>query len=114
MSDRRPPSPRSGAGPRPSVRIASREEARAASERDSDFTGQRHGKTAMMLVIVLVFSTLAPLMLLFGLVYFAIGRVVYCYLLCFAEPPRNDLGGEFWAHLVDQARSTAEAGVGGR
>jgi len=55
--------------------------------------GARAARWALLLVTALVFGTLSPLMTLFGLVNFVIARIVYGYLVVFAETRKPDLGG---------------------
>jgi len=74
-------------------------------ESQSDITGERYGKSALMFVVVLVFSSLSPPILIFGAIYFLACRVIYGYNLCFAEPARADLGGEFWVVALKQVHA---------
>eukprot|EP00927_Polykrikos_kofoidii_P043535 TRINITY_DN37600_c0_g1_i1.p1 TRINITY_DN37600_c0_g1~~TRINITY_DN37600_c0_g1_i1.p1 ORF type:complete len:834 (-),score=107.83 TRINITY_DN37600_c0_g1_i1:52-2553(-) len=63
---------------------------------DYNGIGSRSARFAFLLVLVLVFCTLSPLMAGMGYVNFFIIRVVYGYLLVFAETKKPDLGGAFW------------------
>lgn len=77
------------------------DEARArafAEPEDQDYygIGARSARETFMLVVILVFSTISPLICLFGLVHFAVSRAVYGYLMVFAESRKPDLGGVFW------------------
>lgn len=62
--------------------------------------GARMGLAALMSAITLVFSTCSPLMLVFSLVYFSIGKVAYGYLLVHAEAKKPDSGGRFWVEAM--------------
>jgi len=58
--------------------------------------GGRSARLAALLVIALVFSTLAPSILLISLVNFSLARVVYTYLFTHAETRKGDSGGIHW------------------
>lgn len=64
--------------------------------------GARMALAVLMSSIYLVFSICSPLIALCALVYFALGRMTYGYLLVHVELKKPDLGGEFWALAVQQ------------
>eukprot|EP00429_Kryptoperidinium_foliaceum_P054138 CAMPEP_0176091538 /NCGR_PEP_ID=MMETSP0120_2-20121206/45851_1 /TAXON_ID=160619 /ORGANISM="Kryptoperidinium foliaceum, Strain CCMP 1326" /LENGTH=840 /DNA_ID=CAMNT_0017425435 /DNA_START=1 /DNA_END=2523 /DNA_ORIENTATION=+ len=64
--------------------------------------GARMGLASLMFAITIVFSTCSPLMLVFSLVYFSIGRMAYGYLLVHAETRKPDSGGHFWVEAMRQ------------
>lgn len=75
------------------------EEARAMAEpEDQDYygIGSRSARFTINLVIGIVFGTLSPPINLLCFVNFAICRLVYGYLIPFAETKKADLGGNFW------------------
>merc|ERR1740117_523294 len=75
------------------------EEARAKAEpEDQDFygVGSRTARFTINMVICIVYGTLCPPMVPLTLINFLICRVVYGYLIPFAETKKPDLGGEFW------------------
>lgn len=65
---------------------------------DQDYYGMgaRSARFTMNLVIALVYCSLCPIITVFTGINFAICRVVYGYLLVFAEGRKPDLGGHFW------------------
>lgn len=80
-------------------RIYADEEARAMSEpEDQDYygMGSRSARWTTALVIGIVYGTLAPLINAVVFINFAVCRLVYGYLLPFAETKKTDLGGVFW------------------
>jgi hypothetical protein len=79
------------------------EAARAAGEpedQDGCGMGARFAKTALAMTLTLVFSCIAPLIVVFGLGFFAFSYIVYAYLLVFAESKKPDLGGAFWINSL--------------
>mmetsp|Transcript_43387 Transcript_43387/g.139456 ORF Transcript_43387/g.139456 Transcript_43387/m.139456 type:complete len:820 (-) Transcript_43387:114-2573(-) len=64
--------------------------------------GSRMGIASLMSAMTLVCCTVSPLILVFAIVYFAIGRVTYGYLLVHVETKKPDLGGLFWMEAVQQ------------
>jgi len=75
------------------------ERARELSEpEDQDYYGQggRCARASEYVVMTLVFSSLTPLITVLGLINFALCRVVFGYLLVWAETKKPDLGGVFW------------------
>jgi hypothetical protein len=77
----------------------SREESRDLSEpedQDFDGIGSRTSHLMICLLVGIIFSTLSPLIAILGAVFFAIARVVYGYLIIYAETKKPDLGGVFF------------------
>jgi hypothetical protein len=75
------------------------ERARELSEpEDQDYYGQggRSARAAEYIVMALVFSSLAPLICVLALINFGLCRLVYGYLMVWAETRKPDLGGVFW------------------
>lgn len=84
-------------------RVFERQRAHELSEpEDQDFygIGSRSARFTLLLVIALVFSTLSPLILLLGIVNFALSRLFYGYLFVYAETVKADLGGEFYVQQL--------------
>merc|ERR1719265_114545 len=69
-----------------------------AEPEDQDYygIGSRSARHSFLLALVLVFCTLTPLINLLGFVNFFVSRLVYGYLIPFAEIRKPDLGGAFW------------------
>jgi len=69
---------------------------------DQDYYGfgSRSARWTVNMVIVLVFCQVSPLISLLGLVCFLITRLVYGYLLVYAEDPKPDLGGVFFVQQL--------------
>jgi len=65
---------------------------------DQDYfgMGSRSARFTLLFVVALVFSTLSPLLAILGIVNFALCRMIYSYLFCFAETRKPDSGGYFW------------------
>lgn len=65
---------------------------------DQDYygIGSRSAQWTINLVIGIVFCTLTPLITIFTFINFFITRVVYGYLVVFAETRKPDLGGPFF------------------
>eukprot|EP00448_Togula_jolla_P009074 CAMPEP_0170604872 /NCGR_PEP_ID=MMETSP0224-20130122/19668_1 /TAXON_ID=285029 /ORGANISM="Togula jolla, Strain CCCM 725" /LENGTH=814 /DNA_ID=CAMNT_0010929831 /DNA_START=103 /DNA_END=2547 /DNA_ORIENTATION=- len=79
--------------------IMEEEVARAKSEpEDQDFygMGSRSARFTLEAVVCIVFSTLSPLITVLGFLNFVIRRIVFGYLIAFAESRKPDLGGAFW------------------
>jgi len=75
------------------------EEAALKSEpEDQDYygLGSRNARWTTNMVITTVFGTLSPPMYFLGFINFALCRLVYGYLMPFAESRKPDLGGVFW------------------
>lgn len=69
---------------------------------DQDYygVGSRSARLSLVLAIGLVFSLLSPFILIVVFLFFLINRLVFGYLLVFAELPKPDLGGIFWAQQL--------------
>lgn len=69
-----------------------------AEPEDQDYygIGSRSARWTIAMNISIIFGTLSPPVGILGLVNFAVIRVVYGYLFCFAETKKPDLGGVFW------------------
>merc|ERR1719198_2821052 len=75
------------------------EEARAMSEpEDQDYygIGSRSARFTINMVLGIVFGTLSPPINLLAWINFAVCRVVYGYLIPFAEQKKPDIGGAFY------------------
>merc|ERR1719183_2752168 len=70
-----------------------------AEPEDQDYygMGSRSARFTLMLLIGLVFGTICPLMYVVVLLNFLACRLIYGYLIPFAESRKEDLGGEHWA-----------------
>lgn len=80
------------------------EHAKVLSEpEDQDYygIGARSARFAINMVIVLVFCSLSPIILVLGFVNFALNHLFFEYLFVFAETRKNDLGGVFWVRQLD-------------
>jgi len=81
-------------------RMMDPEDARALSEpEDQDYygMGSRSARFAFMLVLPLVFCSICPLMTLMTFGNFALCKVIYGYLIPYAEMKKKDLGGNHFA-----------------
>merc|ERR1712007_345162 len=58
--------------------------------------GSRSARWCITFCIAIVFGTMSPPVSLLGLITFAWLRLIYGYLLVFAETRKPDLGGYFW------------------
>lgn len=79
--------------------IFEEEQARSLSEpEDQDYygLGSRHARFAIMMCIGIIFGTLSPPIPLLTFVNFFLCRLVYGYLIPFAEQKKPDLGGIFF------------------
>lgn len=88
--------------------LCGEERARELAEpEDQDYfgIGSRSARFAMILVISLAFCNMVPLLPVFAFVHFALCRIVYGYLVVFAETRKPDLGGAFFP---DQIRHVQE------
>jgi len=84
--------------------VCEEERARELSEpEDQDYYGfgGRSARFAECMVMALVFCSLSPLITALALVNFFICKVVYGYLLVYAETRKADLGGHFWVTQLD-------------
>jgi len=80
------------------------EQAKVLSEpEDQDYygIGARSARFAINMVIVLVFCSLSPIILVLGFVNFALSTLFFEYMFVFAETRKNDLGGVFWVRQLD-------------
>merc|ERR1719498_1404137 len=85
--------------------VCDEQQAKDMSEpEDQDYYGMgaRSARFTLNLVIALVYCSLCPIILVVTLVNFLIAKVVYGYLLVFAETPKCDLGGVFWVTALTQ------------
>jgi len=62
--------------------------------------GSRCARFTIILVIGLVYGTLSPLLCVFVFVNFFVCRIIYGYLMVFAEGPKSDFGGQGWLHQL--------------
>ena len=72
------------------------EYARAKREQCKN-VGQETASLSLFWCVALVFSTLAPLIVIFSLIELVVARVDYGYLVGFAEKGTSDLRGMCWA-----------------
>jgi len=81
-------------------RMMKAEDARAMAEpEDQDYygMGSRSARFAFMLVLGLVFSSICPLLCLMVWLNFALCKLIYGYLIPYAESKKKDLGGDHFA-----------------
>lgn len=69
-------------------------------DQDSDGIGARSARWTINLVIAIVFGSLSPTINLLTMVCFCLCRLVYGYLMVFAETPKPDLGGVFFVQAL--------------
>jgi hypothetical protein len=84
-------------------RILPEDEALAKAElEDQDYygMGSRSARFTINMAIGIVFGTLSPPINVLTWINFAVCRVVYGYLIPFAETKKGDLGGVFWVHQL--------------
>jgi len=89
-------------------KLLEEEEARAMAEpEDQDYygMGSRSARFTSNLLIALIFGTLSPLMSLLGWVNFWVCRVIYGYLVVWAETKKADSGGVFFANQLKHTMS---------
>ncbi|CAE7494198.1 unnamed protein product [Symbiodinium pilosum] len=89
--------------------VSEDERAKELSEpEDPDYygIGSRSARLNVVLAISLVFSLLSPIALWIGFAYFLINRLVFSYLVVFAESQKPDLGGYFWAQQLRHVQLT--------
>merc|ERR1719263_2750058 len=80
------------------------EEARKLSEpEDQDYygLGSRSARFAINMCIGIIYSTLSPTIALLAAANFASCRIVYGYIINFAETKKPDLGGVFWCRMLN-------------
>jgi len=82
--------------------LGTRRAAELAEPEDQDYygIGGRSARSALDLVIALVFCGLNPLITAVTLVNFVISRLTYGYLTVFAETRKPDLGGPFFVQQM--------------
>mmetsp|Transcript_137449 Transcript_137449/g.439097 ORF Transcript_137449/g.439097 Transcript_137449/m.439097 type:complete len:953 (+) Transcript_137449:94-2952(+) len=68
--------------------------------------GARSARLSLLLVVPLVFCTLAPSISLISLVNFALARLVYSYLFQFAETTKGDSGGIHWSYQLKSVQAS--------
>lgn len=81
------------------------EESRAAAEpEDQDYygIGSRISRMTIDMLVGIIYSTLSPPIALLVFLDFALCRVVYGFLVPFAETKKPDLGGVFWVTALEQ------------
>lgn len=62
--------------------------------------GSRSARWSVSFAIALLFCTVSPVIIPLVLIEFLLGRVIYTYLLVFAESKKVDLGGEFFVQQL--------------
>merc|ERR1719262_98856 len=85
------------------TKLYDQEEAREMSEpEDQDYygMGSRSARFTINMVIAIVYGTLCPPMNVLCWMNFFICRLVYGYLIPFAETKKPDLGGVFWVDAL--------------
>jgi len=77
-----------------------------AEPEDQDYYGMggRSARFTLNLVIALVYCSLCPLITVVTGINFLIAKVVFSYLLVFAEGRKSDLGGVFWVTQLTQVQ----------
>merc|ERR1712137_340296 len=64
--------------------------------------GVRSAHASINFQIVIIFSTIQPVIVVVGALSFLVSRIVYGYVVVFAETPKHDIGGWFWAAQMTQ------------
>lgn len=74
-----------------------------AEPEDQDYygMGSRSARFTLMLLIGLVFGTICPLIHVVVFWNFAVCRIIYGYLIQYAENPKSDMGGVHWCMQLD-------------
>jgi len=69
-----------------------------AEPEDQDYfgIGSRSARATIVLLIGIIFSTLSPVVAVISAAFFFVARLVYGYLIVFAETRKPDLGGAFF------------------
>lgn len=77
---------------------------RMSEPEDQDYygIGSRSARQSFFVALCLVFCSLSPLILPLGFINCLICRLVYGYLVTFAESKKPDLGGPFWVTQLTQ------------
>jgi len=84
------------------------EEARKKAEpEDQDYygIGSRTSRVAILLLVGIIYSTLSPMISLVALGTLALYRMIYGYIIVFAETRKPDVGGAFWAAMLDHVHA---------
>lgn len=76
-------------------------EAKAKADPGNQGYGMRSASLVIALLIGLVFSMINPLIVVLLFIQMCLQRVVYGYLLVYAEPREADLGGAFWVTQLE-------------
>jgi hypothetical protein len=73
-----------------------------AEPEDPDYhgIGSRTARFTLIMVIVLTFCTLSPLIIILGIVFFYLCRLVMGYLFVYSEDVKPDLGGAFYVRSL--------------
>jgi len=73
-----------------------------AEPEDQDFygIGSRSSRFTINMLIGIIFSTLSPVVPILALMNFMLCRVLYGYLIVFAESKKPDLGGQFFVQKL--------------
>lgn len=76
--------------------------AELAEPEDQDYygIGSRSARFTLVFVICLTFCQISPIITIFGFLAACFGRLVYGYLVVYAETQKPDLGGEFWVQTL--------------
>lgn len=71
---------------------------------DQDFygIGSRSARFTINMLIGIIFSTLSPLIAMLNMILFALCRLVYGYLIVYAETKKPDLGGFFYHTQLEE------------
>mmetsp|Transcript_56480 Transcript_56480/g.136447 ORF Transcript_56480/g.136447 Transcript_56480/m.136447 type:complete len:765 (+) Transcript_56480:50-2344(+) len=87
-----------------SVLFDEKEAKRVAEPEDQDYygMGSRSARWTIMLGVCLVFGTMSPPMHLFCFITFLVCRIIYGYLVVFAETKKSDSGGCFYVKSLEQ------------
>lgn len=64
--------------------------------------GARSAETVLLLSVSMIFCSLVPIICLFAFITFGVVRIIYGYLLVYAETRKADLGGLFWCEQLQQ------------
>mmetsp|Transcript_41601 Transcript_41601/g.66054 ORF Transcript_41601/g.66054 Transcript_41601/m.66054 type:complete len:1038 (-) Transcript_41601:17-3130(-) len=59
--------------------------------------GSRSARLTLIMVVTLSFCTLSPLIVILGIFNFGFCRIAYGYLVSYAETPKPEIGGAFFA-----------------
>ncbi|KAG0338810.1 hypothetical protein BG004_007067 [Podila humilis] len=64
--------------------------------------GVLYANATLAFVIIMIYSTLRPLILVFGIIYFAVAYVVYKYQLLYVFFHPNESGGQMWPMVYNR------------